>query len=59
MSEAGTSLLDDRLGLGLVPPTRLVSISSPSFCYAYKDRMAYETHRQGLPEKVSKSSDTG
>lgn len=56
MSEAGASLLDDRLNLGLVPATRLVNISSPSFHYEYKDRMAYEHHGQELPEKVSPRS---
>lgn len=53
MSEAGASLLDDRLSLGMVPKTKLVGLSSPSFHYAYKDRVAWEFHGQRLPEKVS------
>lgn len=42
LSEVGASFLDDRLGLGLVPKTRLVGFSSPSFHYLYKDRHRWE-----------------
>lgn len=52
MSEAGASLLDDRLQLGLVPKTRLVSLSSSSFHYSYRDRKAFEELGHSLPEKV-------
>lgn len=52
MSEAGASLLDDRLALGMVPKTKLVKLSSPSFHYHYKDRMAFEHHGQQLPDKI-------
>ncbi|PWN21075.1 hypothetical protein BCV69DRAFT_236692, partial [Microstroma glucosiphilum] len=52
MSEAGASLLDDRLALGMVPKTKLVKLSSPSFHYHYKDRMAFEHHGQKLPDKI-------
>lgn len=46
LSEAGASLLDDHLGLGIVPPTRLVALSSPSFYYSWEDRAALG---QGTP----------
>lgn len=53
MSEAGASILDEALGLGIVPPTKLVKLSSPSFHYAYKDRLKYDKEGVKLPEKVS------
>lgn len=56
MSEAGASLLDERLQLGLVPITKLVQLSSPSFHYHYSDRMAFEHHGTDLPQKVSPQS---
>ncbi|CAD5225357.1 unnamed protein product [Bursaphelenchus okinawaensis] len=34
LSETGASLLDDRLKLGIVPKTRLVRLSSPTFSYS-------------------------
>ena len=49
LSEVGASFLDDRLGLGLVPKTRLVGFSSPSFHYLYKDRHRWEQGWQPLP----------
>ena len=48
----GASFLDDRLGLGLVPKTRLVGFSSPSFHYLYKDRHRWEQGWQPLPIKI-------
>ncbi|CAD5231521.1 unnamed protein product [Bursaphelenchus xylophilus] len=33
LSETGASLLDDRLKLGIVPKTRLVKLTSPTFSY--------------------------
>ncbi|CAO1616106.1 unnamed protein product [Parajaminaea phylloscopi] len=52
MSEAGASLLDDRLQLGLVPKTQLVSLSSTSFHYSYRDRQAFEELGHELPQKI-------
>lgn len=52
MSEAGASLLNDRLDLDMVPETQLVSLSSPSFHYAYNDRRAYEDDGRLLPNKI-------
>lgn len=52
LSEVGASFLDDRLGLGLVPKTRLVGFSSPSFHYLYKDRHRWEQGWQPLPIKI-------
>ena len=51
LSEVGASYLDGRLGLNMVPKTRLVGLSSPSFHYLYQDR---RRHEQGhpLPIKV-------
>ncbi|PWN48692.1 hypothetical protein IE53DRAFT_318897, partial [Violaceomyces palustris] len=51
LSEVGASYLDRRLDLNMVPRTELVSLSSPSFHYAYSDRIAYEHAKQPLPEK--------
>lgn len=52
MSEAGASLLNDRLALGLVPKTQLVSLSSSAFHYSYQDRKAFEELGHALPEKI-------
>lgn len=52
LSEVGASFLDDRLGLSLVPKTRLVGFSSPSFHYLYKDRHRWEQGWQPLPIKI-------
>ncbi|KAG9015617.1 phosphatidyl inositol kinase [Tulasnella sp. 427] len=51
ISEAAASLLDDRLGLNIVPQTQLVSLSSPAFSYGWVDRVNYKKGKQ-LPEKV-------
>ncbi|KIO28478.1 hypothetical protein M407DRAFT_22368 [Tulasnella calospora MUT 4182] len=51
ISEAAASLLDDRLGLNVVPRTQLVSLSSPAFSYGWVDRANYKKGKQ-LPEKV-------
>lgn len=52
LSEAGASLLSDRLSVYIVPPTQLVSLSSPSFFYDWIDRRAYSQQRRPLPEKI-------
>lgn len=52
LSEVGASYLDSRLGLGMVPRTELVELSSPSFHYAFKDRMAFEKEGVPLPSKI-------
>lgn len=45
-------MLSDRLALYIVPPTELVSLSSPSFFYDYVDRRAYQRKDRPLPEKI-------
>lgn len=52
LSEVGASFLDDRLGLNLVPKTRLVGLVSNSFHYTYNDRNNWERFRKPLPIKV-------
>ncbi|KAJ3517217.1 hypothetical protein NLJ89_g658 [Agrocybe chaxingu] len=51
ISEAAASLLDDRLDLHIVPPTQLVSLSSPAFFYDWLDRNAAKKGKP-LPEKI-------
>ncbi|CDZ98145.1 Phosphatidylinositol 4-kinase [Phaffia rhodozyma] len=52
ISEVAASCLDDRLGLGIVPCTRLVSLSSPAFFYDWIDRTAYRNNGKPLREKA-------
>ena len=67
LSEAGASLVDEKLGLGLVPKTKVVLLASHSFNYMRLDReksrakkMVYDKfpnvgkhfHRIGLPPKI-------
>ncbi len=52
LSEVGASYLDSRLALQMVPRTELVQLSSPTFHYAYNDRVAYDEHRVPLPDKI-------
>ncbi|KAJ9476244.1 Phosphatidylinositol 4-kinase LSB6 [Pseudozyma hubeiensis] len=52
LSEVGASYLDARLALRMVPRTELVEISSPSFHYAYNDRLAFDRDRVPLPDKI-------
>ncbi|KAF8993668.1 phosphatidylinositol 3 and 4-kinase-domain-containing protein [Cyathus striatus] len=51
ISEAAASLLDQRLDLHIVPPTQLVSLSSPAFFYDWIDRNAAKKGKP-LPEKI-------
>ncbi|KAJ7262182.1 phosphatidylinositol 3 and 4-kinase-domain-containing protein [Mycena haematopus] len=51
ISEAAASLLDTRLQLNIVPPTQLVSLSSPAFFYDWLDRNAAKKGKP-LPEKI-------
>ncbi|KAG7449538.1 uncharacterized protein BT62DRAFT_928253 [Guyanagaster necrorhizus] len=51
ISEAAASLLDERLNLHIVPPTKLVSLSSPSFFYDWLDRNAAKKGKP-LPDKI-------
>ncbi|KAJ6609906.1 phosphatidylinositol 3 and 4-kinase-domain-containing protein [Mycena sp. CBHHK59/15] len=51
ISEAAASLLDGRLELNIVPPTQLVSLSSPAFFYDWLDRNAAKKGKP-LPEKI-------
>ncbi|KAA0198278.1 Phosphatidylinositol 4-kinase type 2-beta [Fasciolopsis buskii] len=70
ISEAGASLVDERLKLNVVPKTKVVRLVSESFNYSAVDRAKSRTkqhvasrfpelgrhfHRLGLPPKVSKS----
>nr|GAT56389.1 predicted protein [Mycena chlorophos] len=48
---AAASLLDIRLQLHIVPPTHLVSLSSPAFFYDWIDRNAARNGKP-LPEKI-------
>ncbi|CBQ72527.1 related to LSB6-Phosphatidylinositol 4-kinase [Sporisorium reilianum SRZ2] len=52
LSEVGASYLDARLALEMVPRTELVELSSPTFHYAYNDRIAFDKHHVPLPNKV-------
>ncbi|CAB3410339.1 unnamed protein product [Caenorhabditis bovis] len=67
LSEAGASLVDQRLGLNIVPPTGIVKLAAPTFYYDKIDRAKARTkeriqsrypsigrkfHRIGLPEKT-------
>ncbi|WFD07254.1 1-phosphatidylinositol 4-kinase [Malassezia vespertilionis] len=52
LSEVGASYLNDRLGLTLVPTTRLVGFSSPSFHYLYSDKKRWERNHIPLPVKI-------
>ncbi|KAF8629679.1 hypothetical protein AX17_005615 [Amanita inopinata Kibby_2008] len=51
ISEAAASLLDGRLNLHIVPPTQLISLSSPAFFYDWLDRSAAKKGKP-LPEKI-------
>ncbi|CDU25858.1 related to LSB6-Phosphatidylinositol 4-kinase [Sporisorium scitamineum] len=52
LSEVGASYLDARLALEMVPRTELVELSSPTFHYAYNDRIAFDKHHVPLPNKI-------
>jgi len=67
LSEAGASVVDAKLGLNVVPPTRVVWLAAESFYYGQIDRAATKAkrsmserfpdlgrkfHRLGLPPKV-------
>ncbi len=50
MSEAGASLVDEKLGLNIVPKTRVVKLSSESFNYLAIDRVKSRT-KQNLANR--------
>lgn len=67
LSEAGASLIDQKLGLNVVPKTAVVSLAAPTFNYSAIDRAAARTKQRlmtrypdlgrrftriGLPPKV-------
>ncbi|KAG9290079.1 hypothetical protein G9A89_010385 [Geosiphon pyriformis] len=54
LSEAAASILDQRLRLNIVPVTKVVWLSSPSFHYDYLDRVAARSKKnpKPLPEKI-------
>ena len=69
MSEAGASLVDTKLGLNVVPKTKVVRLASETFNYLRIDRekarakkmvsehfpkVGRHFHRIGLPPKVRK-----
>lgn len=71
LSEAGASLIDDKLGLKVVPKTKVVWLAAPSLNYSALDRRKSEAklkiatscpklgrriHKIGLPPKVSYST---
>ena len=49
VSEASASVLDRHLGLGVVPRTEIIALSSPSFAYSYLDKRSSPIR---LPEKI-------
>ncbi|KIY74085.1 hypothetical protein CYLTODRAFT_364402 [Cylindrobasidium torrendii FP15055 ss-10] len=51
ISEAAASLLDNRLQMYIVPPTKLVSLSSSAFFYDWIDRNGAKKGKQ-LPDKI-------
>lgn len=51
LSEAGASLLSERLGMYNVPHTSVQSLSSPAFYYDWIHRRAYKQNSRPLPEK--------
>ena len=52
VSEAAASYIDRRLGLGIVPVTEIVTLSSPAFHYSLKDRIQNRLLGTPLPEKT-------
>lgn len=53
LSEAGASLIDTKLGLNIVPKTRVVRLTSPSFNYpAYKRHLI--TAKREINESVGR-----
>jgi phosphatidylinositol 4-kinase type 2 len=53
LSEAGASIVDAKLGLGIVPKTAVVSLAAPTFNYSKVDRALARTKNQirnHLPE---------
>jgi hypothetical protein len=55
MSEAGASIVDECFGLNVVPKTRVVRLTSPSFHYSSFDRArarAVKSASKSLPETV-------
>ena len=56
LSEAGASLVDEELGLNIVPKTKVVKLISPSFHYSRLDRArarAVQSATERFPETVS------
>ncbi|KAI8911638.1 phosphatidylinositol 3 and 4-kinase-domain-containing protein [Gorgonomyces haynaldii] len=51
LSEACASLIDRRLGLGIVPRTQVVELSSPSFFYSFSERWQHRLFGKELPLK--------
>ena len=52
VSEAAASLLDRRLGLGIVPRTEVVCLASPAFFYPLQDRWRHYLWKTPLPLKT-------
>jgi hypothetical protein len=52
ISEAAASFVDRQLNLNIVPRTEIVSLSSPSFHYSFKERWAHKLFGTPLPPKI-------
>ena len=62
MSEAGASIVDESLGLNIVPKTRVVRLTSPSFHYSSFDRaraQAVKSASKNLPDTVRAAARLG
>jgi phosphatidylinositol 4-kinase type 2 len=62
LSEAGASIVDDHLGLGIVPKTKVVWLSAESFNYSALERAEAKTKRQLIhrfPQKLGKRLKAG
>jgi hypothetical protein len=52
LSEAAASFVDRRLGLGIVPRTEIVTLSSPSFNYKASQKWSNRLFGTPLPKKI-------
>jgi len=62
MSEAGASLVDETLGLNIVPKTRIVRLASPTFNYTAYDRAKARSKQfatERFPDSIGKHMRAG